>query len=409
MKRPYSELSRASASSSSSSSSPSTSFSAVSFGQRRLSRPSLGAKDHRALRESEEDVEDTLLALGAPSDTFAGVLLLLQRYRERCQLAQTAAVLRRRELEPPSRRTQTEAREVIKGCLDVPVTFSHHLYGVVKHRSSVDRELQQCCKDKQVRLLHVSTGLSDKAVVLEKDFRSLANRIADSLEILGKGSSSNSNDSSTPKGKTKARAALFRESCKIVKLFVANVLPHCRDLSISSADLRQLLFSSSLQSKEEFNRISFASGHKRPEAILCEQNLLIRRTDDFEADCYWFTIPRLGELVAVIKDARKLLVATIKRRRNHEFLQRDMLTLLTREGKKAKKTTSSRHKRGSGLFGKTAVSKSSSKGPVSNEKLAMATTLLGLDYHVTDLVESGLVRSIPTGLGALLKLSSNST
>jgi len=130
--------------------------------------------------------------------------------------------------------------------------------------------------------------------------------------------------------------------------------------------------------------------------------------DVFQANSYWFTLPGLGEAVGLLKTARREIVATIKRRRNNEMLQRELVLQAIGPGKNSKrrKTGSARapggqrRKPGASIFGEPKPQQPAGGG----DKLAQAVQRMGVEYHIMDAVQSGTVLAIPTGMGPLLKL-----
>lgn len=327
---------------------------------------------------SKDDFDDNFLenlaSMPAMSDAVAGMRVVMRRY------------------------------EATLNVMPIPAAFVHHIYGVVEHRSSVDQELQAARQEGVVRMFYVNSGKSDRIVTLESDYRSLVSKLADDLQ---------------------ARNCL--SEAMTLRRFRDRVLPRCRELSISANDLLRLLASDpqrqndhAVEEHETFYASEAAArataralegnSRKSPRTILCEAELLVRRIDVFEANSYWITLPGLGGVVKPIKRGRKAIIEAIERKKNKEILERDLYSMVDMQ--RHRRTKRSRGHVGqqdrdfdAGAEGAGAATGASAQ----TAKLVKATETLGLEFHIMDAIQVGLVQSIRTGMGILLKLTSLAT
>jgi len=282
--------------------------------------------------ETEEPVE----YLALPSDSVAAVLLLQRRV---AQGAQNLGV-------------------------PVGVAFVHHVYSIVRHRSSVDRELEEARIRGVLRMFQGGAGMAgDKVVVLEGAYRKYVAQLAQKLRNEDRLSDS-----------------------QVVTRFLERVVPLFTGLSISTDDLGRLFAKATIEIEEELpdsKRLRMASEHhtrRSPALMLTEQGLLARRVDMVNIESYWLTLPSLGRFVGLVNTCRLLLVRLIARRKNAEMLKRD-------------------------LFQKVQGDLRMSSGAV--RVLRKSCETLGLEFHVDDTVYAGLLSSQETGMGPLLKLTPN--
>ncbi len=329
---------------------------------------------------------------------MAAWLLLAQRWRARVEAASRRAEWRHGEAvkRAAADGEAAPAAPAPVPLADLPVVFSHHVYSVVRHRSTVDLELHDACAgpSRRLRQLYTSAGPGCRAVVDEGEYRALA------------------------------RGLCAGADAEVVSRFIELVLPATGELSISSKQLRDLLHGHGRSAAaEELGGAGGGLARARaaaaaaapllhPELALCRAGLLIRRVDVFDANSYWFTVPRLGDCVHVLLEGRKHVLAAVKRRRNAEMLERDLRATVAEAGVD-----------GAGAGAGVGARKGKSKAPaprdalarlaglgaadsaaLSLQALARATSLMGIDYHIMDCVESGALRSTVTGLGPLLKL-----
>ncbi|GBG26525.1 Serine/threonine-protein kinase 19 [Hondaea fermentalgiana] len=278
----------------------------------------------------------------------------------------------------------------------IPVAFVHHVYGVVAHRSAVDQEIQEARQSGELRMYFINSGKADRLVSLEADYRALVSRLADDLQASNKLS-----------------------EAMALRRFRDRVLPRCTALSISDEELTRLLASNPTKpARQREERASEAAIRaddqaaaapqgllrKSPRTILCEAELLVRRVDVFEANSYWITMPGLGRLVKPMKRGRKALVETFDKKKNKEMLERDIFQLVSMQRRKRKRRRTDRDY-GRDLDAGTAGPGAAAGVSMQTTKLAKATEALGLEFHIKDAVQAGLLQTVPTGMGMLLKLT----
>jgi len=286
----------------------------VPSGGRRVGGVGVKKRTVPAVTADSED-EDGFGVDDLPSDTLAAVKYQCRKFRSRF----------------PTR---------------ISMTFVHHLYQVVKDRSMVDQELQACREEKALRLLFVNSGPADRGIVIESEYLEMVQEIANELERENK---------------------VLEAS--VVRSFHTNILPVYNDLSISVKDLRAFIFGVT----EEDEIYQKVNNTLPVESILSDAGLLIRRVDIYEANSYWITMPLLGEVVGLIKEGRKAIIAQIKKKRNKQLLLRDLRA----------QTVAKPSGKSQGILVKRTLPKGS-----SNAQLSKAIEVMGLDFHVMDALQS---------------------
>lgn len=156
------------------------------------------------------------------------------------------------------------------------IILKHQIYCVVKDRTLVDRQLNNLWEENKIRLLKLTSGSDEFAVVLTDDYVShIKSRVTDTSILL------------------------------TLDKFANDVLPNHPDVSIS----KSVVTGKYKLSEEEITQLV---------------NTGILTTRDIGS--WWLSIPGAGVFMKNFSNGRKALIRMFKQRKYREILEKDLLT-----------------------------------------------------------------------------------
>jgi serine/threonine-protein kinase 19 len=174
----------------------------------------------------------------------------------------------------------------------VPLVVTHLIYGVVKNRTVVDREIDQLVHDGTLRRVYLCSRNEDAALVLSSDYAAEISRLSTSADGDGR-----------------------RSAC----VGLLPVISRMRGASIPEAALVELL--STPGSSAAHQQAQKAVTHLVACGLLTPKRSQADVNQAYSQAAYWFSIPQMGIFIKSVVNGRKELVNFIKRSKYKEILQ----------------------------------------------------------------------------------------
>ncbi|KAI7843185.1 hypothetical protein COHA_003168 [Chlorella ohadii] len=296
----------------------------------------------------ETDAHDSDLAaeadvdLALPNDTLAALHLLRSRFPAEAKVA--------------------------------PFATKAQLYTVLSDRTAVDRQLDELRRSNAVRVMQLPAGKDEFAIMLTQDYVAALRRSkaavlqppASSSGSPGAGLGCSSTAAAGPGARPTAAA---QQAAQVFDWMEARVLPVCTALMVTHAELLQLLAgggggrAGSSGAPQASRAAAAGPGGRQPVteahvSLLLSHGFLTRHTGGL--DGYLFSMPNAGAAVRSVAAGRAEIQSWLQRRRPHELLESEL------------------------------------------EKRKLQRSVLGVRWHIADMVGSGALLRRDTAVGPLL-------
>jgi len=222
-----------------------------------------------------------------------------------------------------------------------PLILRNQLYSLLIDRTQADRDLDLLRRKNVVRMFKLPTGADDYAIVFTQDYVA---KVDLASQIAARKSGAEAHEDA-------------------FNWFKEVLLPRCTELSIAQVELQQI-FSSSMDPKQ----LPLQAGPGVLDSwvtVLVQAGFLTRKASSgaFAAgECHWFSIPSIGLLSKSLIEGKAEIARLLSQRKFNQILE----SLL--------------------------------------EKHKMRSSLLGIKFHLRDMVGCQLIKSTPTTCGSLLTL-----
>ncbi|PRW33736.1 serine threonine- kinase 19 isoform X1 [Chlorella sorokiniana] len=259
-----------------------------------------------------------------------------------------------------------------------PFATKAQLYTVLADRTAVDRQLDELRRSNAVRVMQLPAGKDEYAIMLTQDYVAALRR--SKAAVLHPPASGGSQDEEAGSSAAAAAAggrptAAAQQAAQVFDWMESRVLPACSAAMVTHAELLQLLAGSggggrSGASSAAAAPRAAATGAAGAAAagqsavtdahvsLLLNHGFLTRYTGG--PDGYLFSMPNAGAAVRSVAAGRAEIQSWLQRRRPHELLESEL------------------------------------------EKRKMQRSVLGVRWHVADMVGSGALLRRDTAVGPLL-------
>ncbi|KAI3425287.1 hypothetical protein D9Q98_009054 [Chlorella vulgaris] len=233
-----------------------------------------------------------------------------------------------------------------------PFASRSQLYSVLADRTLADRQLEELRRTAAIRLLQLPASRDECAVVLAGDYAAAVQRCKAGLEEKQQQQSGAA--SSRTSGSTSMDLDVF-------DWFAERVLPRCSEVMITHRELVQLLGTAPgaarpLQPRQQAAPVA-VTDHQV--SLLLNQGLLTRHTGG--PDGYLFSMPNAGLAVRSVAAGRQEILGLLQRRHQPEVLEAALL------------------------------------------KRKLQRSVLGVRWHVADMIGGGSLLRISTAVGPVLR------
>ncbi|EFN53649.1 hypothetical protein CHLNCDRAFT_36320 [Chlorella variabilis] len=244
-----------------------------------------------------------------------------------------------------------------------PFATCAQLYSVLADRTAADRQLEELRRSNTVRLLQLPASRDECVVMLTADYVAAVQRCKEELAARSQQQQQQQQQPHGGGGGGDRNAAGHAAGAlEAFAWFAERVLPACTEVMVTHGELLQLLSGAPPARPGQPRRQADAAGAAAGEphvSLLLSQGLLTRHTGG--PDGYLFSMPNAGAAVRSVAAGRQEILSLLQRRRQPELLEAELL------------------------------------------KRKLQRSVLGVRWHVTDMVGGGALLRIPTAVGPLLR------